>query len=372
MFSDNYSGTRVLLTGDTGFKGTWLALWLRKLGAEVYGLSLPPENDSTLFVRTGLDDLVKHSNGDIRDLRNIEEVFRVSRPNIVFHLAAQALVRESFRDPVGTMLTNVVGTAHVCDVLRRYEAPCALVVITSDKCYENHEWVFGYRENDPMGGADPYSASKGAAELLTSSWRRSFLPLEKISQHQKPVATARAGNAIGPGDWARDRIVPDAVRALLAKEPIIVRHPNSIRPWQHVLEPLSGYLCLGAKLLSSNPADFADCWNFGPLPGSVRCVKDLVDQFIIAWGDGTWVRASEIESPSEAQTLRLIIDKAVAQLNWFPVWGFDETIRRTAEGYRRINDCWDHPNAVRGVIEDEIALYTKAANSINVAWARRS
>jgi CDP-glucose 4,6-dehydratase len=372
MFSDNYSGTRVLLTGDTGFKGTWLALWLRKLGAEVYGLSLPPENDSTLFVRTGLGDLVKHIDGDIRDLRNIEEVFRISRPNIVFHLAAQALVRESFRDPVGTILTNVVGTAHICDALRRYEAPCALVVVTSDKCYENHEWVFGYRENDSMGGADPYSASKGAAELLTSSWRRSFLPCEKMNQHQKPVATARAGNAIGPGDWARDRIVPDAVRALLAKEPIIVRHPNSIRPWQHVLEPLAGYLCLGAKLLSSNPVDFADRWNFGPLPGSVRYVKDLVDQFIIAWGEGTWMRASKIESPSEAQTLRLAIDKAVAHLNWFPVWGFGETIRRTAEGYRRINDCWDHPNAVRGVIEDEIALYTKAANSINVAWAQKS
>jgi CDP-glucose 4,6-dehydratase len=372
MFLNSYSGTRVLLTGDTGFKGAWLACWLRKLGAEVQGLALPPADDSTLFVRARLGELIKHTDGDIRDSATIEKAIEAVQPQIIFHLAAQALVLESYRDPLGTMMTNVIGTAHLCDALRRYASPCAVVIVTSDKCYENHEWVYGYRENDAMGGGDPYSASKGAAELITASWRRSFFPIEKLSEHQKPIASARAGNVIGAGDWAKDRIVPDAIRALSASEPVLVRNPGAVRPWQHVLEPLSGYLWLGAKLLGANAAEFADGWNFGPLPANTRTVKELVEGLIKAWGSGSWEHAGALNPPPEAHLLRLVIDKAFAQLNWSPVWNFAETVERTAEGYRLINQHWDDADAVREVVENQIAGYEQAAQAMSLAWAGTS
>jgi CDP-glucose 4,6-dehydratase len=369
MFVNSYAGTRVLLTGDTGFKGAWLALWLHKLGAEVHGLALPPADDSTLFVRARLSESIRHTDGDIRDLATVEKTLKTVQPQIIFHMAAQALVRESYQDPLGTMMTNVIGTAHVCDALRRYASPCALVVVTSDKCYENHEWVYGYRENDAMGGGDPYSASKGAAELVTASWRRSFFPVEKLSEHRKAIATARAGNVIGAGDWAKDRIVPDAIRALSAHEAVMVRNPNSVRPWQHVLEPLSGYLWLGAKLLSAAAADFAEGWNFGPLPANTRTVGELVESLIKAWGNGSWQKAGEVNPPPEAHVLRLAIDKAFARLSWSPVWSFAETVERTAEGYCLINEHWDDAGAVRSVIENQIAGYEHAAKSLSMAWA---
>lgn len=368
LFANSYSGVRVLLTGDTGFKGAWLALWLKRLGAEVHGLALPAERDS-IYERAGLNNLVRHTDGDIRDLTVVETTMEDVRPNIIFHMAAQALVRESYADPLGTMMTNVIGTAHICDALRRYDAPCAAVIVTSDKCYENHEWVYGYRENDAMGGGDPYSASKGSAEIVTSSWRHSFFPVEKLSQHGKAVASARAGNVIGPGDWAKDRIVPDAIRALLSGEPIMVRNPNSVRPWQHVLEPLSGYLWLGAKLLGQSAADFAGGWNFGPFPANTRRVNDLVESLIQAWGGGSWKHAEENNSPPEANILRLVIDKAFAQLNWCPVWNFDDTVRRTAEGYKLISQNQDDAGTVRNIIENQIAAYEEGARSMGVAWA---
>ena len=369
MFSSNYSGVRVLLTGDTGFKGAWLALWLRKLGAEVYGLALPAADDATLFARTRLQEKIHHIDGDISDLATVEKTLAAVRPRIIFHLAAQALVRESYHTPVETMMTNVMGTVHLCDALRRYDAPCAMVVVTSDKCYENHEWVYGYRENDAMGGGDPYSASKGAAELVTASWRHSFFPVAKLSVHQKIIASARAGNVIGPGDWAKDRIVPDAIRALLARESVLVRNPGAVRPWQHVLEPLSGYLWLGTKLLGKDAADFAEGWNFGPLPANVCTVRELVEGLLKTWGTGSWKMAGELNPPKEAHLLRLVIDKAVAQLNWLPVWSFPETVQHTVEGYRSIREHWDDADAVREVIEKQIMTYENAAKSMNLAWA---
>ncbi len=370
MFLNSYAGARVLLTGDTGFKGAWLALWLRKLGAEVFGLALPPADDSTLFVRARLDQLINHSDGDIRELTTVEKAIEAAKPQVVFHMAAQAIVRESYRDPIGTMMTNVIGTGHVCDAIRRYDSRCAVVLVTSDKCYENHEWEFGYREIDAMGGSDPYSASKGAAEIVAASWRRSYFPISKISQHGKTIATARAGNVVGAGDWAPDRIVPDAIRALSAGQTLLVRNPMAVRPWQHVLEPLSGYLWLGAKLLGERGVDFCEGWNFGPLPSNSRTVKELADGLVREWGSGSWKAADEMNPPHEAHMLRLVIDKAVARLNWVPVWDFDETVKRTAEGYRRINEDWDDSNSVRDIISDQIKTYENAASAMRVAWAQ--
>jgi CDP-glucose 4,6-dehydratase len=369
MFLSSYSGIRVLITGDTGFKGAWLASWLCRLGAQVYGLALPPADESALFTRARLQGKITHLDGDICDLTTIEKTLAEVQPRIIFHLAAQALVRESYQTPVATMMTNVIGTAHLCDALRRYGAPCALVVVTSDKCYENHEWVYGYRENDSMGGSDPYSASKGAAELVTASWRSSFFPPKMFSAHGKAVATVRAGNVIGPGDWAKDRIVPDAIAALLTQKAVPVRNPDAVRPWQHVLEPLSGYLWLGVQLMGDRAADFSEAWNFGPLPANVNTVKHLVEALIKSWGTGSWQMIGEPNPPPEAHLLRLVIDKAVARLLWSPVWSFNETISHTVEGYRLIRGQWNDPETIQGVIENQIASYEGAAKSMGVTWA---
>lgn len=369
MFSGSYTGVRVLVTGDTGFKGAWLAFWLRKLGAEVHGLALPPIDDASLFSRSRLHEKIKHRDGDICDLAALEKAIADVRPRIIFHLAAQTLVLESYRSPVETMVTNVIGTAHLCDALRRYDAPCAVVVVTSDKCYENHEWDYGYRENDAMGGGDPYSASKGAAELVTASWRHSFFPAQKVSTHNKVIASARAGNVIGPGDWAKDRIVPDAIRALSAGEPILVRNPRATRPWQHVLEPLSGYLWLGTQLMGARAVEYAEGWNFGPRTANGRMVQELVDELIKGWKGGSWKLADESNPPPEAHLLRLVIDKAVTRLQWAPVWSFDETVRCTVDGYRLIKRFWNDPDSIQGVLEEQIMAYEKTAATMRLAWA---
>lgn len=370
MFQDVYRGTRVLLTGDTGFKGAWLAWWLHRLGAEVNGLALPPVGE-TLFEGGDLQRVIQHSTVDICDRAAVEHAVQAARPRIIFHLAAQALVRDSYANPVETMMTNVMGTAHICDALRRVDDPCALVVVTSDKCYENREWVHGYRETDAMGGSDPYSASKGAAELVTSSWRRSFFPVANMETHGKPVATARAGNVIGPGDWAKDRIVPDTLRALLAGEPVRLRNPHSIRPWQHVLEPLSGYLALGAGLLNGQSAAWAEGWNFGPLPGNVRTVRELAEGVIAAWGFGSWENTGDARQLHEANLLRLSIDQAVARMNWGPVWNFEQTVRYTALGYQNLRKNAGDPEAVRRVMTEEIERYVAEAKALDVKWAQK-
>lgn len=353
-----YKGKRVLLTGDTGFKGAWLAFWLHRLGAEVLGLALPPEGDQSLFASGDLQALHPHRTCDIRDGEAVRKAVAEWAPDAVFHLAAQALVRRSYAEPVGTFATNVLGTAHVLDAIRLADRPCAVVVVTSDKCYENTETTRPYAETDRMGGHDPYSASKGCAELVAASFRSSFFPPGgKIR-----LATARAGNVIGPGDWAEDRIVPDAVRALAAGRPLVVRNPRSVRPWQHVLEPLSGYLRLGQALLEDGDSA-AEGWNFGPDPQETHTVGELAEAFCAAWGGGArWEAAGNPSGPHEAGLLRLDTAKAASRLGWRPAWDFAETVRRTAAGYRRLLAAGS-PEDVRSFMQEETGAYEVAGTA---------
>ncbi|HXG88145.1 MAG TPA: CDP-glucose 4,6-dehydratase [Vicinamibacterales bacterium] len=325
-------GRRVLLTGHTGFKGSWLALWLAELGAQVTGFALPPVPGRTLFADAHVDRVLNHIEGDIRDRSAFEDAWLKARPELVFHLAAQAVVRESYRDPLTTLTTNAIGTAHVLDLARQHPADLAgLVLITSDKCYENHEWDRGYHERDELGGHDPYSASKAAAELIISSYRRSFFGDRAVG-----VASARAGNVIGGGDWSVDRIVPDAIRALEANQPIIVRSPTAVRPWQHVLEPLSGYLTLASRFVTGTREErerTAQAWNFGPTRDHTRTVSELVNTIVKLWGAGDWRDGSRPDDPHEATLLRLDITKAEAELSWRPRWSFEQSITATVEWY---------------------------------------
>jgi CDP-glucose 4,6-dehydratase len=332
-----YAGKRVLLTGHTGFKGGWLALWLADLGAEVTGYALAPDAMPSLYLAAGVERGLRSVIADVRDLPRLRAVIDETRPDFVFHLAAQPLVRLSYELPVDTIQTNVVGTAHVLEAVRQAGRPCAVVVVTSDKCYENREWVYGYREDEAMGGHDVYSMSKGAAELVVSSYRRSFFHPARLARHGVAVASARAGNVVGGGDWAKDRIVPDAVNALADKRAIPVRNPHGVRPWQHVLEPLGGYLLLGARLAgvgTEAPERFCEAWNFGPRIEDARPVREVVEALIRSWGSGSWDDRHDPAAPHEAGLLRLSIDKAQARLGWTPRWRFDETFRRTVEWYR--------------------------------------
>lgn len=352
IFSDIYRSRRVWLTGDTGFKGSWLAFWLHRLGAEVLGIGLEPETDAGPFVRADVPGLIRHETADIRDRERMASLARDFRPDVVLHLAAQALVRRSYAEPVETVDANVRGTAHVLDAIRRAGYPCAVVVVTSDKCYENREEDYAYQENDPMGGHDPYSASKGCQELVAASYRAAFFaPGGSIH-----LATARAGNVIGPGDWAADRIVPDAVRAIRAGQPLSVRHPRAIRPWQHVLEPLGGYLRLGQALLEQGAA-FAEGWNFGPEPTNTRDVGTLAELFCQTWGTGaSWRAEPDPANPHEAHLLQLDIAKATERLGWRPKWDFETTVRRTAAGYQAMMAA-ERPAEVRRFMADEIDAY---------------
>jgi CDP-glucose 4,6-dehydratase len=336
------------------------------LGARVTGYALPPEYPRAPFRAARLDRVIRHTGGDIRSRASLDKVIRSARPDIVFHLAAQALVRESYARPADTFDTNVMGTANVLEAVRAAGRSCAVVVVTSDKCYENREWLRSYRETDPMGGHDPYSASKGCTELVVSSYRRSFFK----EANGIALASARAGNVIGPGDWSRDRIVPDAISALLAGRPILVRNPQAVRPWQHVLEPLSGYLWLGAKLMSADAADFDEAWNFGPVSNSTRTVKDLADRVVEHWGHGRWVAVKQRKAPHEARLLRLNIDKAARRLAWKPVWKFEETIRRTVDGYRAMVAAGARPERVREFMKAEIGAYALDARARKLPWAK--
>jgi len=346
-----YAGKRVLLTGHTGFKGSWLTLWLANLGAEVTGYALAPDTNPSLFEAAGVDRACRSVIADVRDLERFRAVLRETRPDFVFHLAAQPLVRLSYEAPVDTIETNVLGTAHVLEAVRQEARPCAVVVVTSDKCYENREWIYGYREDEPMGGHDVYSMSKGAAELVVSSYRRSFFHPAKLAEHGIAVASARAGNVVGGGDWAKDRIVPDCISALAQKRPIPVRNPNGVRPWQHVLEPLGGYLLLGARLAGIDSfapsvasavagggvearARYCEPWNFGPRAEDARSVRAVVEALIEFWGSGAWEDKHDPGAPHEAGLLRLSVEKAEARLGWAPRWRFEETFRRTVEWYR--------------------------------------
>ncbi|MBI4347011.1 MAG: CDP-glucose 4,6-dehydratase [Elusimicrobia bacterium] len=322
-----FEGRRVLLTGHTGFKGGWLALWLKRLGARVTGYALPPRTGDTFFRDARVAEGMTSIMGDIRDLPALIAAFRKHRPELVFHLAAQPLVRLSYEEPVETFAVNVLGTVHVLEAVRKTPSVAAAVVVTSDKCYENRGTGPAYVEGDAMGGHDPYSASKGAAELVTASYRRSFFA-DRIG-----LASARAGNVVGGGDWAKDRILPDCARALRAGKPIVVRNPASVRPWQHVLEPLSGYLQLAARLLD-DPGRFSGPWNFGPADSERITVLELTRLFVKAWGSGKFVIRKDIGAVHEARTLALDPAKAAKLLGWRSALSAEETIAETVAWYK--------------------------------------
>jgi CDP-glucose 4,6-dehydratase len=331
-----FAGRSVFLTGHTGFKGSWLTLWLNALGARVHGYSLPAPTEPSNFEASRVRECcASHHQADVRDPARLEQALRASEADFVFHLAAQPLVRDSYSTPADTFETNVMGTVRLLDAVRSIGRPCTVVVITSDKCYRNDEQVWGYRELDPMGGDDPYSASKGATELVVSSYRRSFFAPEKLSAHGIRLSSARAGNVIGGGDWARDRIICDMVRAFSTGQTVTVRNPSAVRPWQHVLEPLSGYLLLAQRMASSDDPLWSSGWNFGPQTGETLPVSELVDLFLRSWGDGSWRHEPSPRPLHEARILRLSIDKAISELGWKPTWDVAEAIARTATWYRR-------------------------------------
>ena len=375
-----WRGKRVLLTGHTGFKGSWLALWLQSLGARVTGFSLDIPTEPSLFDALRLSELLSDVRGDVRDPRSLQKAMHQAQPEIVLHLAAQSLVRQSYAQPVETYATNVMGTAHILEASRAANGLRAVVIVTSDKCYENREWELGYRENDPLGGHDIYSCSKGMAELVVAGFRRSFFPPDRLDAHGVALASARAGNVLGGGDWASDRIVPDAVRALERRLPISVRNPDAVRPWQHVLEPLSGYLLLGMRLSekTAERAGFCEAWNFGPHAESQRTVRDVVETILRFWGEGSW-RPSREEGPHEAGRLALSIEKAQTRLGWNPRWSFEETIDRTVRWYQRWRKA-EGAEALRALMLSQIRDYTggvaapediEQGSSAVKTWAKR-
>lgn len=357
----------MLVTGDTGFKGAWLCAWLSELGAEVHGLALDPPTSPNLWEQAALGEAVAHRRGDVRDLAAVAGAVEASEPELVLHLAAQSLVRESYDEPVDTFATNVMGVVNVLEAIRKRGRPCAVVVVTSDKCYANAPTAEGHAEGDPLGGRDPYSASKGAAEVVTASYRASFFAPEGHAEHGVGLASVRAGNVIGPGDWAKDRIVPDAIRALSRSEPVGVRNPDATRPWQHVLEPLAGYLGVAAGLLGEAPVAFCQAWNFGPELESCRPVRDVVEGVIKAWGRGGWESAGD-GGPPEAPELRLSVAKAARELRWHPVWRLEQALVRTAEGYRALLGARS-VEAVRAVLSAEIETFRDAAAARGEWWA---
>lgn len=357
---NHYNGKKVLLTGHTGFKGSWMAEWLLSMGADVVGVSLEPRDEPPLFEQLKLEARLEHHIQDIRDAAAVADIVKTSQPDVVFHLAAQPLVRYSYDHPIETFDVNVMGTAHVMDALRFLDKEVEAVIITTDKCYENKEVDRPYVEDDPMGGYDPYSASKGACELVVSSYRRSFFhPDEYGTKHGVALASARAGNVIGGGDWALDRIVPDCMRALSKGDSIPVRNVVATRPWQHVLEPLGGYLVLGEALAKDKGSDAwkqrCSGFNFGPDPESNRTVKELVEEVLKSW-PGKWDDCSDPNAVHEAGLLNLAIEKADQLLNWQPVWNFAAAVRETTEWYRTVientGDALDKTRA-------QIAEYTE-------------
>lgn len=332
---DFYKGKRVLVTGHTGFKGSWLSIWLHELGAEVIGVALEPGTDKDNYKLSGISSkLSADIRADIRDAQAMRRIFDAYQPQIVFHLAAQPLVRLSYDEPVDTWQTNVMGTINVMEAFRHCESAKVAVMITTDKCYENRELNHAYTEDEPMGGYDPYSSSKGACEIAISSWRRSFMHPDKYAEHGKSIASVRAGNVIGGGDWAKDRIIPDCIRAIEAGQPIAIRNRHSVRPWEHVLEPLSGYMLLAQKMWD-DPTGYCEGWNFGPEMNAVVPVWDVATMLTQAYGAGSLLDQTEPNAPHEANLLMLDITKAKTRLGWRPRLSTQEAIELTADWYKR-------------------------------------
>jgi CDP-glucose 4,6-dehydratase len=363
MFDGAYADRRVFVTGHTGFKGAWLTSWLLRLGAEVTGYALDPPTEPSLFEALELGGRVGHVVSDVRDRDRLAAEMRAARPSVVFHLAAQPVVRLGYAQPQETFATNVMGTVNLLEAARACASVAAVVIITSDKCYDNAETGRAFRETDAMGGRDPYSASKGCAELVTAAYRASFFS----AAGSAAVASARAGNVIGGGDWAPDRIIPDCVRALTAGEDVCVRNPEAVRPWQHVLEPLAGYLWLGARLLGDGVA-IAGPWNFGPADDdAARPVRWVVERFLGEWGSGTWTSPVDAAGqPHEAHRLSLDSAQARERLAWAPVWDAASAVCETAAWYR---DYYRRPGAARELVERDLAAYADDAGAAGLAWA---
>ena len=360
-----WKGKKVFLTGHTGFKGSWLSLWLSSMGAKLTGYALAPNTTPNLFNVLAIDSLIEKSYiADIRDLASLQKAMSEAKPDIVIHMAAQPLVRYSYANPVETYTINVLGTVHVLEATRSIESARATLVVTTDKCYENKEWVWGYRETDPMGGPDPYSASKGAAELVIRSHIKSYFPK---GSSQVRIASARAGNVIGGGDWSVNRIIPDCIKAWSNGESVDLRNPHSTRPWQHVLEPLGGYLTLGIALFD-NPGLHAEPCNFGPQAQQNHSVLQLVQEMAMHWKRVQWKDVSDlVGGPYESGLLKLNCDKALHFLNWHAVMGFEDTVQMTAEWYKTY---YENPELILKVTENQIHSYTKIAARNGLAWAK--
>jgi len=353
MVTSNWEGRRVLVTGHTGFKGGWLALWLWALKAHVCGFALAPPTEPNLFTALRLEQLIDNKRGDIRDSQAFLQCVQQCEPEVVFHLAAQPLVRQSYADPVGTYLTNVIGTANVLEAVRHTPSVRTVVVITTDKCYRNNEWAWGYREVDALGGHDPYSSSKACVEILTASYRDSFFS-KNASDHAVALATARAGNVIGGGDWSTDRLIPDLIRGFISQHPTHIRYPNAIRPWQHVLEPVAGYLKLAEKLREREKG-FDAAWNFGPSEDESFTVAEIASAMAAKWGNGaTWIR-DEVPNLHEAKVLRLDASKARTELNWKPRLTMADALDWVVSWFK----AWKAGQDMRTVTLDQIASYSR-------------
>ena len=351
---DFWQGKRVFLTGHTGFKGGWLALWLHSMGAELCGYSLDPATDPSLFAVARIGSVLTDIRGDLRDGVALDRAMHDFAPEVVFHMAAQPLVRLSYADPIGTYETNVLGTARVLDAVRRTPSVRAVVSVTTDKCYENKEWLWGYRETDPLGGYDPYSSSKACAEIVSAAFRQSYFHPSQLAKHGVAVATARAGNVIGGGDWSSDRLIPDLVRGFLAGEPVRIRRPHAIRPWQHVLEPLAGYIRLAECLLTHDPK-FATAYNFGPADDDAQPVGWIVDKMTTFWGDGASWTLDPDPGVHEAGYLKLDASKARAELNWSPRLRLEMAIDWLVAWYRAFQRGAD----MQTVTLEQIARYRR-------------
>lgn len=353
-----WSGKVVLLTGHTGFKGGWLSLWLQAMGAKVIGYALAAPTNPSLFAAANIAEDMVSIESDIRDFAALSAVFEKYQPEIVIHMAAQPLVRYSYANPIETYSTNVMGTVHLLEATRLTDSVRAIVNVTSDKCYENREWAWGYRENEPMGGYDPYSNSKGCAELVASAYRSSYFNVDNFAEHGVALASARAGNVIGGGDWAEDRLIPDIMRAIMDGKPVNIRNPHAIRPWQHVLEPLSGYLLLAQKLYEEG-VGYAEGWNFGPKDEDSKPVQWIVERLTESWGEGArWV-LDKGDHPHEANYLKLDCSKAKARLNWQPRWCLDETLDRIVDWQKKYRQGAD----MKAVTLEQINLYSKGART---------
>ncbi len=350
-----WKSRKVLVTGHTGFKGSWLSLWLDALGADATGYALDPPTEPNLFNQANVAKVIRSVHGDVRDFDRLKKVIAEKKPEIIIHMAAQSVVSRGYDDPIDTYSSNVMGTVHLFEAVRQLRHNCTIVNVTSDKCYVNREWVWGYREDEPMGGRDPYSNSKGCAELVTTAFRESFFPLEKFREHGVALGSARAGNAIGGGDWTANQLIPDLMRAFLARKVSLIRNPSAYRPWQFVLEPLRGYLLL-AERLTESPKDFAEAWNFGPQDTDAKPVGWIADELVRLWGATAPWKKDGATHQHEAHALMLDAAKAKARLKWRPVLPLDKALPWIVEWYRAYQSGSDVASVTRSQIERYVTL----------------